>query len=94
MNSLIRLGRRTVLDERIVEYVAEDSLASPRLMASAIQFDASQQRIQERCRMLADAGLIAPISDDFEMYEVTSEGQRYLVGELDAEHQPRPRAEG
>ncbi|WP_199710169.1 winged helix-turn-helix domain-containing protein [Halosegnis longus] len=82
------------LDERIIEYVAEDSLASPRLMASAMQFNATRRRIRERCQMLTDAGLIAPISDDAQMYEVTREGQRYLEGDLDAEHQPRPRARG
>lgn len=84
------------LDERIIELVAEDPMASPSIMESVMQFDASQRRIHERCLMLADAGLIAPISDDFEMYEVTSEGLQYLDGELDAEHQPRPssRVEG
>lgn len=82
------------LDERIIEYVTEDSLANPRLMASAIQFNASKRRIRERCQMLTDAGLIAPISDDAQLYEVTREGQRYLDGDLDVEHQPRPRARG
>lgn len=43
--------------------------------------------------MLSDAGLIAPMSDDAEMYEVTGEGQRYLKGDLDAEHQPRSRGQ-
>lgn len=82
------------LDERIIEYVAEDPLASPRLMASVFQFNASERRIRERCHMLSDAGLIAPFSDDFEMYEVTGARQRYLEGDLDAEHQPRPRVRG
>lgn len=82
------------LDERIVEFVAQEPLASPRLMASVFDFFASRDRIQERCKMLSDAGLIAPFSDDFEMYEVTGAGQRYLEGNLDAEHQPRPRARG
>lgn len=82
------------LDERIIEYVAEDPMASPSIMESVMQFDASEPRIRERCRMLADAGLIAPITEDFEMHEVTCEGQLYLDGELDAEHQPRPKVKG
>ena len=82
------------LDERIIEYVAEDSLASPSLMTTAIQFDATRRRIRERCEMLTDAGLIAPISDDAQLFEVTREGQRYLAGDLDVEHQPQPRARG
>jgi len=45
--------------------------------------------------MLSDVGLIAPISEDANLYEATSEGQRYLAEELDVEHQPRssPRVE-
>jgi len=84
------------LDERLIEFVAEEPLASPSLMTSAMPVEASEQRIRERCSMLAEAGLIAPFSEDAEMYEVTGEGQRYLRGDLDAEHQPRPnpRAEG
>lgn len=31
-----------VVDGRITEYVAEEPLASPRLMSSVMQFDASQ----------------------------------------------------
>lgn len=84
------------LDERLIEFVAEEALASPGLIASAMPVEASKQRIRERCSMCAEAGLIAPYSEDAEIYEVTGEGQRYLSGELDAEHQPRPnpRAEG
>lgn len=41
--------------------------------------------------MLSDAGLVAPIFEDANMYELTGEGQRYLEGELDAaKHIDRP----
>jgi len=65
-------------------------------MTSAIQFNATRRRIRERCQIPTGAGLIAPISDDAQLYEVTHEEQRYLAGDLNAEYQPRPnpRAEG
>lgn len=40
--------------------------------------------------MLTDAVLVAPIYNGADMFEVTGEGQRYLKGDLDAEHLPRP----
>lgn len=57
--------------------------------AGEIRMDASENRIRERCRLLADADLIAPIHS--EMYELTTWGRLYLDGEVDARHQPRPR---
>jgi DNA-binding transcriptional ArsR family regulator len=78
------------LDERIIERVDEDSLASARHLDRTINFDASKRRIEERLGMLTYAGLVAPIYDGADMYEITGEGQRYLEGDLDAEHLPRP----
>ena len=79
------------LDERVIEFVNESMLASPSLIASEIRFDASEQRIRERCKVLAEAGLIAPIHEGEDYYVITRSGQRYLEGELDVKHQPRPR---
>jgi predicted transcriptional regulator len=78
------------LDERVMEFVAESILARPRVMASELRFNASEERIRERCEMLADAGLIAPIHQGGDYYVITRSGQRYLEGELDVKHQPRP----
>jgi len=40
--------------------------------------------------MLSYAGLIAPIYEEANMYEITGEGQQYLAGDLDAEYLPKP----
>lgn len=82
------------LDERILELVEKEPLASPRYIASTVRLHASVGRVRERCQMLSDAGFIAPISDDYDMFEVTTEGRLYLSGDLDAETRPRPRARG
>ena len=77
------------LDERILEHLAEESWSSPSVMASRPEFRwASEARLRERCKMLGYAEFIAPIAG--EMVEITTWGQLYLAGELDAEHQPRP----
>lgn len=46
-------------------------------------------RIRERLQMLADAGLVWREHEG--IYEITTWGQEYLRGELDAKNQPRPR---
>lgn len=78
------------LDERLIERLEDDSLASPRHLERVINFDASSARIRERLNMLSEAGLVAPIYDGANMYEVTRDGQRYLNEELDVEHLPSP----
>jgi hypothetical protein len=76
------------LDDRILERLDEDGWLSPSVLAADNEFDASEDRIRERCLNLADAELIAPIAR--RMYDITQWGQLYLEGELDAEHQPIP----
>lgn len=74
------------LDERILEHLEEDSWSTPRYMSKEFRFNASRGRVEERCRKLTQAGLIAPIYEDANLYDITSDGQQYLEGELDAEH--------
>lgn len=78
------------LDERIVEHLQDNPWSTPRHMSREIKFNASRDRVDERCKMLTQAGLIAPIYSGANLYEITSEGQQYLSGELDAEHLPAP----
>jgi hypothetical protein len=78
------------LDERILEYLADEGWATPGILARDLGLRASRGRIRERCRALQYAGLAAPFAG--ECYEVTTGGQRYLEGELDAAHQPRSTA--
>ena len=74
------------LDERLIERVAEDPLSSPRHLERTINFNASLGRIKERLAMLTDAGLVAPIYDGAEMYDVTNKRKCYLKGDPDGEY--------
>lgn len=77
------------LDERIIEHLDDDGWATPATMSRSFCFTASEDRIEERCRALQDAGLVAPLYPDGEMYELTVVGTLYLDGELDAGTLPR-----
>jgi len=79
------------LDERIMEYLDREGWSTARLIEQATSMNASENRVDERLRMLSQAGLVAPIVDDLDMFELTGEGRRYLDGDLDAaEHVDRP----
>jgi predicted transcriptional regulator len=82
------------LDERVIEFVDESILANPSVIASKIRFNVSERRVQERCEMLAEAGLIAPVHEGGDYYVITTSGQQYLDGDLDVKHRPRPRPTG
>jgi len=77
------------LDERILEHLRDDGWASPRTMSRHFRFTASEDRIEERCEELREAGLLAPIYRSASMYELTTLGYLYLAGELDADSLPR-----
>jgi hypothetical protein len=75
-------------DDRILEILKEETWSSPKLIASRPSIDISEGHIRERLMFLWYAGLVYQIWDDG--YEITSEGLRYLDGQLDASHQPWP----
>jgi len=52
---------------------------------------ATEAQVQERCCVLADAELVAFLTDRQDMVELTTWGQQYLEGEVDVELYPRPR---
>lgn len=79
------------LDERILEHLGNRSWETPGTISTVPKFNASKSRVEERCEMLAEAGLVAPLYEDTDMYEITSEGEQYLSGELDAGYLPRPK---
>lgn len=91
MDGRKQAGWMDILDERILEFLHANGWATPKIMAGKRPFTASEGRIQERCRMLHYAGLVAPIHG--EMYELTLDGRMYLEGEIDAEHRPWPTAD-
>jgi len=72
------------LDERIMEILNREGWSTARLIEDIMTTDAPEDRAHERLELLFDAGLIAPISEDASMYELTGEGQRYFDCDLDA----------
>lgn len=85
------------LDERILEYLAEDSAATPHTIARSRRRPVSTRRIHERLRVLAQAGYVEPFTNDYELYSLTTWGRLYLEGEVHAdeiEPQPSPRRHG
>lgn len=82
------------IDERILEYLSEESYASPEEMVEREVFAASRARIRERLSVLARHNLVAPWTDDWQAYELTERGERYLAGDLDGDALPDPWADG
>jgi hypothetical protein len=64
-------------------------------MAGTRGFEVPEGTIQERCRVLADIEFVAPVVEkrDPTMWEITTWGQLYLEGEVDARYrEPTKRA--
>jgi len=78
------------LDERTLEILREEDMASPSYIANEVPLFASTGRVRERCIMLVHAELAAPVSKNWGHYEITSKGEEYLEGELDVRGLPRP----
>lgn len=78
------------LDERILEHLASHSWAAPDTMTTAFAGTDSRATVWARCRRLSEAGLIGPLWPHSRMYEITTSGQLYLDGELNAHDVPAP----
>ena len=78
-------------DERILECLASDAIATPHLISCEVFKKVSEGHVRERLQMLQYAGLVA--CDCMDPWELTRRGERYLAGELNATHQPRPTVE-
>ncbi|WP_262175003.1 hypothetical protein [Haloarcula laminariae] len=78
-------------DDRILEYLDGEHWSTPSLIATDAFEQVSKGHVEERLLFLQHAELVAALHGD--MYEITSEGRRYLDGELDASHQPTPTVE-
>jgi hypothetical protein len=90
-----RTGRwMCVLDERILEHLDEESWGTPKTIASdhrLHELSADELTIERRLYVLAEREMVAPISPPIcdDEFEITSWGQAYLRGDLDAAHLPR-----
>lgn len=75
-------------DERILEYLRENGRARPGLIASEVFEAIRPVHVGERLAYLRHAGLVD--TSGLHSYELTEAGLRYLDGDLNAAHQPRP----
>ncbi len=75
-------------DDRILEFLQDEGMASPGLIASEAFHSVSSGHVEERLAMLQYAGFVFCVG--VESYELADAGQRYLRGDLDARHQPTP----
>lgn len=73
----------TIADERILEHLRQVETDTPKGMAESGDVRFSRQYIGERCRKLADYGMVQHLGNG--VYRITEEGEQYLDGELDAE---------
>jgi len=78
-----------MIDERILEYLDHNGSGLPEFMANLMP--ASVTRVRARCRILAEAELIAPEVPRGRVYVITNWGLAFLDKRIDAGHQPRPR---
>jgi len=79
------------IDDRILEHLRDDSWSTANQIALQDGIHATEAQVQERCRVLADADLVAFLTEDQDLVELTTEGEQYLKGEVDVELYPRPR---
>ncbi|MFA1612163.1 MarR family transcriptional regulator [Halobellus rubicundus] len=73
----------TIADERILEYLSTTETSTPKKMADSGDVRFSRQYIGERCRKLADYGMVQHLGNG--VYRITNSGEEYLSGDLDAE---------
>ena len=73
----------TIADERILEYLSTTETSTPKNMADSGDVRFSRQYIGERCRKLADYGMVQHLGNG--VYRITEQDRAYLDGELDAE---------
>lgn len=75
-------------DDRILEFLESEGMASPELIAREAFRKVSAGHVKERLSMLQFAGLVFRVGT--RSYELTGAGHRYLSGKLDADHLPTP----
>lgn len=72
----------TIADERILEHLTQVETDTPKGMADSGRVRFSRQYIGERCRKLADYGMVQHLGNG--VYRITEIGDQYLNGEIDA----------
>lgn len=77
----------TQADERILEFLSEYGNHQPKSIRDQLEeigsgMDYSHNHIGERCRELADYGLLINVGGG--VYSITGDGEQFLSGDLDA----------
>ncbi|WP_336327870.1 hypothetical protein [Halovenus sp. HT40] len=78
------------LDDRILEHLHDESYSTAQRMSKLPGIHATKTQVQERCEVLAEADLVAFLTRDKDMVELTTWGERYLTGDVDVENYPKP----
>lgn len=74
------------MDERILEFLASYGGAAKPHRISLECESWSWGRVNARCRVLADAGLVAVGRGEFvDEFSITADGEAYLAGQIDAQ---------
>ncbi|EMA31702.1 hypothetical protein [Halobiforma nitratireducens] len=76
---------RSPTDDRILELIQDEGNMTPRALSrdgDVSRFDVSKEYAGDRCRELANYGLLERL--DRGLYRLTDEGEAYLEGDLDA----------
>jgi len=77
----------TIVDDRVLEYIRENEHGSPSEMRDKGPIRYSRGYISQRCKKLAEHGLLRPVGNG--VYVITERGERYLDGDLDT-HEDAP----
>lgn len=68
-------------DDRILEYIRNRGAGNATEMAESGAVRYSQPYISQRCKKLAEHGLLKPLGNG--VYTITERGEGYLDGEID-----------
>jgi hypothetical protein len=91
MHVRLTAGWQQTLDDRIIEHLDDESWSTPGYMEMVPGIDATKAQIRDRCRVLADAGLVSLEQEEGWYVELTKLGELYLEGEANIDLYPRPR---
>lgn len=79
------------VDERILELLYDEPWSVPPVMEVELPIEVTENQIRDRCKVLADAGLISIQPSEGWMVEITTQGMLYVDGGADIELYPKPR---
>jgi len=74
----------TLVDDRVLEYIAENGSGSPNEMKNEGPIQYSRVYIHERCKKLVEEGLLNHLGNG--IYTITDDGEKYLSGDLDTQN--------